>query len=65
MTEKLADMISWSRRCGGFARNRAIAVFADLMAGGLSGAGAEGYPERPVANGQALPGVCAWQRNRR
>jgi tripartite-type tricarboxylate transporter receptor subunit TctC len=50
MTEKLADMIwgSWSRCLGRFARNGAIALFAALMAGGLSDAGAEGYPDRPV-----------------
>jgi hypothetical protein len=55
MTKKSADMIwgSWSRRLGGVARNGAIAVFAALMAGGLSGARAEGCPERPVAIGQA------------
>jgi len=39
---------SWSRCLGRFARNGAIALFAALMAGGLSDAGAEGYPDRPV-----------------
>jgi tripartite-type tricarboxylate transporter receptor subunit TctC len=38
----------WSCRFGGFARNVAIALFATLIAGGISHAGSEGYPERPV-----------------
>ena len=50
MTEKLAKMLPCLTlgRLGGVARNGAVAVFAALMAGGLSDAGAEGYPDRPV-----------------
>ncbi len=48
--EKLVDMIlgSWSRHLRGFVRNGAIAVFAVLMAAGLSRAWADGYPDRPI-----------------
>jgi tripartite-type tricarboxylate transporter receptor subunit TctC len=35
-------------RCGGFTRNGAAAVFAALMAGALSPASADNYPERPI-----------------
>jgi Tripartite tricarboxylate transporter family receptor len=49
-TEKLADMMMCpsSRRFGGFARNGVVAIFAALMAGQVSQARADSYPERPV-----------------
>jgi tripartite-type tricarboxylate transporter receptor subunit TctC len=37
-----------SRRFGGFARNGVVAIFAALMAGQVSQARADSYPERPV-----------------
>jgi tripartite-type tricarboxylate transporter receptor subunit TctC len=35
-------------RCGGLARNGAVAIFAALMTAAISPAGADSYPERPI-----------------
>jgi tripartite-type tricarboxylate transporter receptor subunit TctC len=35
-------------RLGGAARNGAVAIFAALMAGAISLAGADSYPDRPI-----------------
>ena len=35
-------------RLGGVARNGVVAIFATLMAGAISPAGADSYPERPI-----------------
>jgi tripartite-type tricarboxylate transporter receptor subunit TctC len=48
--EKLAKMMPCLKlgRSGGVAWNGAVALFAALMAGAISPAGADSYPERPI-----------------